>query len=293
MSYKNKAFWWVFIGTFICLPIVLFYFHTPNDWLGFWGGYLGAAIAIGGVFWQVMDQRQQEKESVRPKFSVTQLRVLDVGLKVNVGNNNHQWLTPNSGSTDDNILLRVGLDETGEEIEPLTFNNKIRYNPTLIGIDNITKNDAYTCLVELKYYSGPETDKVLKRGITINDVLLEHIRGELHTETFLISGIDGKERSIFVPAPALYSRRYLLFSVKMTYETEKAEINGWALQVESKGLLHENKIPVYDYSISKSSFDSKCDTYFQPGFATVKSQAGSIKQNEPLDYKKHKNYTTN
>lgn len=47
---------------------------SDDGWLGFWGGYLGAVIAIGGVYWSVNKQLRGDKEGTyrmsRPFFIV-------------------------------------------------------------------------------------------------------------------------------------------------------------------------------------------------------------------------------
>lgn len=41
------------------LPIFDSVSGSNDGWLGFWGGYLGAIVAIGGVYWQVEEQRKE------------------------------------------------------------------------------------------------------------------------------------------------------------------------------------------------------------------------------------------
>ncbi|MDO7805774.1 hypothetical protein Q7Q91_12350 [Lactiplantibacillus pentosus] len=47
------------------LSFGIFTIGTNDAWLGFWGGYLGAIIAIGGVYWQVNKQLSFEKNQQR------------------------------------------------------------------------------------------------------------------------------------------------------------------------------------------------------------------------------------
>lgn len=57
------------------LPIINFSNGSDDGWLGFWGGYLGAIIAIVGVWWQTNKTIKNEKESMfsnaRPFFNLT------------------------------------------------------------------------------------------------------------------------------------------------------------------------------------------------------------------------------
>lgn len=57
------------------LPIINFSNGSNDGWLGFWGGYLGAIIAIVGVWWQTNKTIKNEKElmfsNARPFFNLT------------------------------------------------------------------------------------------------------------------------------------------------------------------------------------------------------------------------------
>lgn len=48
---------------------------SNDGWLGFWGGYLGAVIAVAGVYWSVNEQHQEtiesEKRACRPRLRST------------------------------------------------------------------------------------------------------------------------------------------------------------------------------------------------------------------------------
>lgn len=81
-----KANWWKVVLALLILlgPMVVLNFTMDlsfvnsrskaddSAWLGFWGGYLGSIIAIGGVYWQVHREIHNSKEiqykDVRPIF---------------------------------------------------------------------------------------------------------------------------------------------------------------------------------------------------------------------------------
>ena len=63
----------IFLNFTMDLPFVNSWSKADDSaWLGFWGGYLGAVIAIGGVYWQVHREIRNSKEiqykDVRPIF---------------------------------------------------------------------------------------------------------------------------------------------------------------------------------------------------------------------------------
>ncbi|KZU26966.1 prophage Lp1 protein 35 [Lactiplantibacillus plantarum] len=65
------------------LSFGMFNIGTDDGWLGFWGGYLGALIAIGGVYWSVNKQLISDKESTyrvsRPFFIVNLEKLKSLG----------------------------------------------------------------------------------------------------------------------------------------------------------------------------------------------------------------------
>lgn len=50
------------------LSFGIFNIGTNDGWLGFWGGYLGSIIAIGGVYWQVRKQIRFEESKQIPRL---------------------------------------------------------------------------------------------------------------------------------------------------------------------------------------------------------------------------------
>ncbi|MGX6400798.1 hypothetical protein ACWM0Y_07540 [Lactiplantibacillus plantarum] len=50
------------------LSFGIFKIGTNDGWLGFWGGYLGSIIAIGGVYWQVRKQIRFEESKQLPRL---------------------------------------------------------------------------------------------------------------------------------------------------------------------------------------------------------------------------------
>ncbi|GEO65704.1 hypothetical protein [Levilactobacillus spicheri] len=289
MSFKNLKFWFVFVIIVIITPLLLLSVFPgsryPGEWLGFLGGYLGAIIAIGGVYWQVSDQRKQDTNSVRPKFSILYLQSLNVDEKVYTSNNWGKWLVSGPKGKITKATLLTKKDENGQEMKGLEFNDKLRYNPQLLGIENISRHDAYTCLLELEYCNGPLTDHYLKQGITINDALLKKLKDERHIEKIILAAINPRERAIVVPVPALYKKHFMLISVKMTYETEMAEINNLSFQVEKENSTELDQLPNYSFSCSQVDFIKKRKAYISPSFAIVKHSNKEIKYLNPIYYK--------
>lgn len=288
MRHKISLFWLVMAILAIGFPIVLAHFFPikcyPGDWLGFFGGYSGALIAIGGVYWQVSKQSRRYNDSARPKFGITYLRALSANDTVYTNSNMSDWYTSGPEKTLTSSSLHVNLDSDGNEMGGLDFNNKLRYQSPLLGIKNISKHDAYTCLLELKYFSGHCTDLCLERGLTINKSLLTRLKDENHTETLTIPVISQKEQIIILPTPAAFRKRYLLMSVSMVYETETTEINDLSFQVEQDGNINPNKIPQYHYEHSCLDFKHKRDTFNPSTFTVVKSSKDDIHTLESINY---------
>ncbi|WP_143462657.1 hypothetical protein [Levilactobacillus enshiensis] len=107
-SGPNWGFWVVMGIIVILLPIGLqrlmtwgWLSNTPggsNDgWLGFWGSYLGIPIAIGGVYWQSIKERELTKEE-----AVVQARPhLDFSIQYNIEAGNYVYHSSNTIMIDD------------------------------------------------------------------------------------------------------------------------------------------------------------------------------------------------
>ena len=80
---SNKIKWLIYVvvvGVAIFGPMLVINFlmdfgwfksvgHGSDDgWLGFWGGYLGAIVSIGGLYWQTTLQIKNENNKVREQL---------------------------------------------------------------------------------------------------------------------------------------------------------------------------------------------------------------------------------
>lgn len=87
---------WKTIGTIVLgllLPMLIINFAmdlAPFDslsnaddsaWLGFWGGYLGSIVAVGGVYWQVNREKEENIKAARPIFTI--MYDDNFGMKIN------------------------------------------------------------------------------------------------------------------------------------------------------------------------------------------------------------------
>ncbi len=55
------------IGVALMMNIELITTETSNEWIGFWGGYLGAIIGVAGAIWVMYRTLAQEKENEKRK----------------------------------------------------------------------------------------------------------------------------------------------------------------------------------------------------------------------------------
>lgn len=61
----------VFLDLTMDLPFVNSWSKADDSaWLGFWGGYLGSVIAVGGVYWQVSREKEENIKAARPVFAL-------------------------------------------------------------------------------------------------------------------------------------------------------------------------------------------------------------------------------
>ncbi|NLI53050.1 MAG: hypothetical protein GX417_01855 [Clostridiales bacterium] len=82
-----KIIFIIFVGAIIiCIPLGVarlmdvnsfIWMETDNDWIGFWGGYLGGIVTLFGVFLTIMftrkDEATRQKLSIRPYINIESL----------------------------------------------------------------------------------------------------------------------------------------------------------------------------------------------------------------------------
>lgn len=255
------------VATLIIIPFIvlillkvlsfgIFETGTNDGWIGFWGGYLGAIVAIGGVYWQVTrterKEKQRSKKRARPLFYFSYRRSLNEGEKVYYNASADQWISVSEATVDPHMVFVEG------EKEPLRFDTHIRYNPRLLVVQNVSNQDAYFCSIHLSYYFGDELDKEIWERKNFAKLNEEKLKNEVHHEHIEFPVLNAKESAIIVIWPILLHRFARIKSLTMTYVTAHGE-KGTAIlglkDIKDGGDIQQ--IPEYAYTDEQPD-----ETYF-------------------------------
>ena len=159
MFKEIKKHWPILILLFI-IPVILAFLITTswfdgiagsNDgWLGFWGGYLGAIIAIGGVYWQVKEEfnhnEQIKLNSTLPFFYIRH--------KEKIVSLSKRYFLPLATGDDPDYGINFSK-KINEYITHLNQGNSFRTSSGyVLSISNISPNEIYLVKVKLTYTNG-------------------------------------------------------------------------------------------------------------------------------------------
>jgi len=219
---------------------------TNDGWLGFWGGYLGAIIAIGGIYWQMSQQKKQEIVKARPIFYVGDRRALNKNEKVYYNATGQQWEDEKSFVKNVDLMFIKDL-KNGSQF----FSTKLRYRPSLLSISNLSKNDAYSCVIKIKYHFGRENDKMFFAEKNASELNQEDYKKELYSEYFVIPIISAKESVIVVIRPVLFEHFANIVSIQMQYLTEEKETGEMDYCVDENRPEDITLEPKYSYGFRK------------------------------------------
>ena len=157
----------IFVALLLHAPGLNNVFGSDDGWLGFWGGYLGAIVAIVGVWWQTNKTIKNEKELMfsqkRPYIVLRELNVDKVdkiyGSEVCTLADNFQILAIKNLSNQPFFSVKILFDE---EKSPIV-------------IDRINENDNIGIVVNSKDVRRLQKarEKLLKSFQT-------HMKGDLH-----------------------------------------------------------------------------------------------------------------
>lgn len=193
-----------------------------NDWLGFWGGYLGAIVAIAGVFWQVTRTNKSEKESqfriARPFFIARILRG-----SVDIGESKNRYYT----------ALDYERDATGSKLSDYLVDH-VNQNMVLVEINNVSSKSLMAVVVELIYED--EVQKNMIDKISANSTI--HI---VDRKTVLNWSKSRRDINYW---------EHLLKGVKIQFTTELREKIQLVFTSDESGLLK--------YDVNSKILENKC-----------------------------------
>lgn len=214
----------IFCVTIIAVPSILATFiieiggsiGSATDWLGFWGSYLGAIIAIFGVYWQVTRQTSSENNRLylqkRP-----QLRLVITSI------NNDRINPQNSVMTIQKYPNEPGHKQINRfnQFSRLLDLNKHKGAVPVISLLNISDNRFNSLVIIIKYVKGASTT----------------------VDRFLYNGLPAISDDFSKEMPLLYSTPYLL---KMGYENK--QISNLIDSITVYGLTSVNEILMYTFT---------------------------------------------
>jgi len=190
----------------VLLGFLLFHanlsFGSPGDWLGFWGGYLGAIVAIGGVYWQVnrtiKNDREQMFSQSRPFFILKMedtcskeisyyfynydVDGVSLGIKQVIGDGQTiPCFVINNVSQKNMMAVKVVLEHSGEDntcvyIDKILAGSKVKLLPkaisdSLIGcmsLDKVT-SDVISKGDKIRIYFTTEVREKVKLEFEVAD----------------------------------------------------------------------------------------------------------------------------
>lgn len=175
-----KQYWLaiVIVVTIVGAPVIigqlLHRFNWNNGsndgWLGFWGGYLGAGIAILGVYWQVDRTNKSEKESQfrmsRPFFILKK-----INSAINISSEKNYYFL------NDGIFLNSSEDITNYLTTKLENNDKEIGKILTIDISNPSSKKMMAVYIKVNY--GGEIEEYRIESINPNHIVHLIFRSEI------------------------------------------------------------------------------------------------------------------
>lgn len=173
---------------------------TNDGWLGFWGGYLGAIIAIVGVYWSVTEQLKSDKEGSyrieRPFFILSFKDSLDYSSEtyisdaVSASECEYNILNINNVSSKDMYAVKIFVENSDVKDFKQYFKYKVKYNHDKLEIKFINSNEknveldnnldklrlAYKNSISInKISAGQKVNLVFSKDVAINQVWIWYI----------------------------------------------------------------------------------------------------------------------
>lgn len=233
---KYKNFKWVIIPLLIpaIVEIGLSIFNVSNSsadgWLGFWGGYLGAIIAVVGVWWQTNKTIENEKKKsfiiVRPFVNVS------------------------ISTKDIKYSDKVKSYYTNESVENNSFLDlQEKYNGNVITISNLSDKPMVRIYIKLtidKNNIEYTCINIIKGGEKVN-IISEYIEEKVSGNSNL-KYIDFLESIEIVYKTTRRESAYLLFECPKKYTTRSIQ------------LFSGKNIPI-GYVLKKELFGKKAEKY--------------------------------
>lgn len=245
----KAVFFVIFISLLIELGLNCIPGAGSNDgWLGYWGGIVGAIVAIYGVYWQVNNQAIQSKKDAdaqtdllskqltnekenqyrqaRPFFLLSQQSVT-AGLSAN----GHEMYTDKSGN---DIYLERFSVVPGNLI--INSNTKINY----LEINNVSNKDMYAVKVLFSENLDDTFMSDFHEFVSLND--MKESQKKFYDNGMSIAKIKANQKCDFVIGPVKAKRVWVWYitelreSVKLFFEDD-----GIGLTYKSENKLLENQ----------------------------------------------------
>lgn len=227
----------------------IFNIATNGEWLGFWGGYLGSIIVIGGVYWQVNRQIKVEKENqfrqFRPFFLLTQ-------EQVEVKKSVYSLMITKPGSSEEfadltdkgyvNKQLKLTQNETLTLLEINNVSNKDMYAVKIFVTDNldvqfINDFNKFVSLDEMTEYQK----NIYNSGISIDKI------GANEKAYFVVNNHGTEVKQAWV-----WYITEIRESVKLYF---RSDVDGHKLEYCKQQKLLENQLTMHQKE--KATYDLK------------------------------------
>lgn len=236
LNKSTKKFLLFLVAFIIVVPIIIvfsqhllsfgWFLDASNDgWLGFWGGFLGSAFSIFGVYVSIYEQKAVNEAATikknRPSFSYINRIRLSKGEKI--------YFSPNFVTNPESGLVYKEFLAWGME-EILEFTTDREYDH-LVSIRSVNKRTAYNCSVELKYS-------------------VDNTKEKIYIESFYVGLINMSNPILIVPFPTLHAIKGVeIKEVTIYFETDSDE-NGIA-HFDNRDKEIINNKPEYSYMLDE------------------------------------------
>lgn len=222
---------------------------TDDGWLGFWGGYLGSVIAIGGVYWQSTKQSRLSKEQL-----------------YNEKENQYRQARP--------FFILSKVEKMRKEVScycsEKIFSKDELSSAQYISIDNVSKKDMYAVKVIVSTDEPPKDVRIPSSFISdfgkFNSVA-NLINKENYNSSVSISKISNKEKVYLA-----YNESRPIQQVWIWYITEIRE----SIKLYFECLPEDN--PTFDQKYHKSWI-----TYI-PAYKQLENQKSGTGETNPAIY---------
>lgn len=257
----------IFVALLLHAPGLNNVFGSDDGWLGFWGGYLGAIVAIVGVWWQTNKTIKNEKELMfsqkRPYIVLRELNVDKVdkiyGSEVCTLDDNFQVLAIKNLSDQPFFSVKILFDE---EKSPIV-------------IDRINENDNIGIVVNSKDVRRLQKakEKLLKSFQT-------HMKGDLHENKRWYDEAVKEIEETF--------SEYKMDFDKLDLQKNASNVDDNEFRIFSLFYRKDNKFDNYITKITKQNTVEQVTIYFT---TTVREKVKLVFKKEKGNYKYQKQKT--